>query len=210
MTMSRCKHCGARALPMQSACDYCGSAYARKAVEPIVPSPADPPPRGPRSHMHERFQRLLAHPDLSRYLREGPEQPVPEERREGVSKVMVVFALVAVIALTRGVGGDIRGLFRLPLMFFFLPLVFAIFRRRSRNRSFPASPLESEPARLMEVTEPWGRSQDPRPRALVEFPSGSRRFLRLRRDLVGQLKPEDMGVAFIKADVLIDFRRIPI
>ena len=213
--MSRCKHCGARALPLRSVCDYCGSAFASAQVESRAPEAQartsdEPPPRGRSEHLHERFQRLLNHPDLQRALAGGPSQPVPEERREGISKALGFFTVLAFFALTSGMFREFRYLLRGPAPIFLGLFVFLVVRRSSRNRSFPAAPLESEPARLMEVTEPWGREADPRPRALIELPGGSRRFLRLRRDLVGTLKPEDMGVAFIKADVLVDFQRIPI
>ena len=213
--MSRCKHCGARALPLSTACDYCGTSYSRSQVEargaePRAPGPDEPPPRGRTDRLHARFQALLSHPHLEEAMRAGPRHAVPEERREGISKALGFFTVIAFLAMASGFVRDFRFLLRTPAPIFLGMFVFLVMRRSSRNRAFPAAPLESEPARLMEVTEPWGRAADPRPRALLELPGGSRRFLRLRRDLVGELKPEDMGVAFIKADVLIDFHRLPV
>ncbi|HPF14146.1 MAG: hypothetical protein H6830_02700 [Planctomycetes bacterium] len=210
--MSRCKHCGARTLPLQTVCDYCGTAYptvGNADRESAPPRPAGPsPPRNKAEGGDWEMERLLSHPDLQQVIAEGPAFDVPVRRREGLPKGVLIFAFFALMAMTGSMRGVLRVGFPFPLAFVFLPVVFAVARRNSRDRSFPASPLEAVPARLMEVTEPWGRAQDPRPRAVLELASGRRRFLRLRRELIGELKPRDLGVAFIKADVLIDFRRL--
>ena len=215
--MTRCKHCGARALPLQTVCDYCGSPYPSAGDGVLRGRPigagegraSDANP-SPSETGDREFDRLLQHPELDRLLAAGPREPVPMERREGAplrGLLLLVFAGVALGAFSRSGLHSAGG----PMMiFFFLPAALSLLRRRGRDRSFPGAPLESIPARLLEVTEPWGRAQDPRPRALLETAPGQRRHLRLRRELVGELKRGDLGAAFIKADVLIDFRRVPL
>lgn len=214
--MSRCKHCGARALPLQTVCDYCGTPYRtsqdgswRADTPGAHPSPGQGPARAQSASTGDPvWDRLYAHPDLERFLDEGPEQPIPQERREGTplqGLILLIFAGIAMGAIaSRGVGGPQSGM----MLFFVVPALLSLGRRRRRDRAFPGAPLEATPARLLEVTEPWGRAQDPRPRALIETEPGRRRHLRLRRDLIGALRGGDCGVAFVKADVLVDFRRI--
>ncbi len=218
--MTRCKHCGARALPLQSVCDYCGTPYrSSRDGAWTVDTPGGRAGQDGLARVEGRrpknaasgddlWQQLYAHPDLERLLLEGPERPIPTERREGSplqALILLVFAGIAMGAIaSRGVGGAPSGM----MLFFAVPAVLSLMRRHRRGRAFPGAPLEATPARILEVTEPWSRTEDPRPRALIETEPGYRRHLRLRRDLIGALGRGDWGVAFVKADVLIDFRHL--
>ena len=212
--MTRCKHCGARKQALRSVCDYCGTPYqsgrdsAWSKDTPGAPSSVGgvhPPGEMPVS---DPWQRLATHPQLEAALREGPTRPVPSTRREAVpASSLALLAMVGAamgLMATGGIGGPSRPM----LLFVALPAVLSLLRRRRRRDAFPGAPLEALPARLLEVTEPWGRTQDPRPKAVLEVAPDRRRHLRLRRDLIGSLRPGDAGVAFVKADVLVDFRRL--
>ncbi|MEZ6006040.1 MAG: hypothetical protein R3F17_15240 [Planctomycetota bacterium] len=203
MNPNRCKHCGAPARVMRSYCDYCGTPYAHQEAaappQPDVPE-AQRVAEGP-------LAALLAHPDTARFLEQGPRRPVPTERREGRSPMRLVLLAVALFffisnapRLRLGHPGTVLPAGMLALI--------AVAHKRSRDRAtaFPGSPLEALPARIEEVTQPWNRTADPRPRVVLQLTDGRRRYLRLNRELVGELAPRDLGVAFLKADVMVDFR----
>jgi len=152
---------------------------------------------------------LLAHPDLQAVIEGGPRTPIPSARQEGTGVgqwILIAFAGWALsMVLRSGVSGPQGPLFLIMV----IPPVLTLMRRRDRAQSFPGAPVEAIPSRLSEATEPWGRTQEPRPRALLATHTGPR-HLRLRRDLIGKLGVGTYGVAFVKADVLIDFQTLPI
>ena len=126
-TMSRCKHCGARTLPLQTVCDYCGTAYptvGHADRESAPPRPAGPsPPRNKAEGGDWEMERLLSHPDLQQVIAEGPAFDVPVRRREGLPKGVLIFAFFALMAMTGSMRGVLRVGFPFPLAFVFLPVV---------------------------------------------------------------------------------------
>ncbi len=201
--MRRCKHCGARFLIPRSGCDYCGTPVGQGFEYPVQgPEQAKDSPSG--------FEHLLQHPDLARVIEEGPRAKVPKkrERHSGGGFVLLIF-LVLMLRKTGGLSRLQEG----PGIIILIAVVLvglSIRRKRARERAYPGTHLESLPSRLLEFS-PESVSPGRRPlKVLIELASGERRRLQFRGEGADLWKTGDYGVAHIKANVLVEFRRLKV
>ena len=201
--MSRCKHCGARSIPFRKVCDYCGTP-ADQGFE--NPTQGEKDPGSPGSGTD--FERLMAHPDLARIVQAGPQVEPPRQRREGFPKELLLLAFFGFVFWKSGGSAKLNsGVSVVPLLFVGLTIV-AMLRRRSRTKSFPGTHVESLPVRVNEVQtdEHWPRAGTVK--VMVEMQSGERRRLLYRGTGNEQWAARDMGVAHIKANVLVEFHKL--
>lgn len=225
-TATHCEHCGA-AVRTENAvfCEYCGTKLPERSVPPQAGTTAPGSPFGDRP---ARFSALHVHPE-----REALQTADVDLARHAVGLgLQVVFLIVFVVialtmaggACTMGVGADAMGV---PGgnwaggMFMLVPLLIggvgvamlvALLRRSAR---FASSPLERlDRLWIDERTELSGGGGDSSAKttyyATLEAEDGGRREFTVGGKLTGRCSPGDMGVAFVKGDVLVDFRRVSV
>jgi hypothetical protein len=201
--MSRCKHCGAQAIPLRKVCDYCGTPQAQGYEYPVGVSK-----QASTEGNQIGFQRLLAHPELQALLSSGPRAPLPTKRSERFPRGLAVCALFAFIFWKSGAAGQmIEGFLAVPLIFVVVAFLVMV-RRRGRDKAFPGTHVESIPARILgtQNDEIWPKTGWVR--VTIEQESGERRLLRYRGLGSEAWKESDFGVAHIKANVLVEFNHL--
>lgn len=196
--MSACTQCDARLLPLQNYCDHCGT-----PVKGAAPVPAEG---------SDAFTRLAADPALERALGEGPRVPPPPARPDHPQMAYILFAAVlgfAMLYFFQDGPPKSTGVWAIPLVAL-LPLLGGWTRRKGRSKSYRDAPLESFPARIQSVEAPSGSGRSSRATLDLVTRGGQRRRLRHSGVLWSELNPGDLGAAFVKADVLVDFRRVDV
>jgi hypothetical protein len=134
----------------------------------------------------------------------------PGKRREGPPKQLIALVVLAVIFWKSGAFETARGVTAVAPIVFLGLVVLSLLRRRSRQKAYPGTHVESLPVRIAEVE---GDSHWPRQgwvNVMVRQPSGERRRLRYRASGEESWKADDMGAAHIKANVLVEFHHLPV
>jgi hypothetical protein len=201
--MSRCKHCGAQAIPLRKVCDYCGTPQAQGFEYPVGDSKQASTGGGQNG-----FQRLLEHPEMQALLSSGPRAPLPTKRSEGFPRGLPVFALFAFIVWKSGTPGQVLGGFSAVPLFFVVVALLVMLRRRNRAKAFPGTHVESLPVRILGTPSDDIWPKTGWVRVTVEQESGERRLLRYRGLGNETWKEGDFGVAHIKANVLVEFNHL--
>lgn len=150
----------------------------------------------------------MAHPDLQGLLSAGPQVEPPRVRQEGIPKEWFMVAFFGFIFWKSGGPAKLNeGMSVVPLIFMCL-MVVAVLRRRSRGKAFPGTHVESLPVRIhgIETDGHWPRAGWVK--VSLETQSGERRRLRYLGNGNERWATRDMGVAHIKANVLVEFHRL--
>jgi hypothetical protein len=208
MIALKCPACGAKlAEASASDCIYCGAVLA--AAEAPVPAAASQ-----TLSLSERFAAAERHPGFRQLQRHEPSSG-PHLVQNAVGLVGgVVFAAIA-LALSSGfVNNEFFGLMRfMPLLFVAVGVGMVIFYL-SRMTKLVSSPLERRTALIADKrTEvSGGGNSDARTRYFVtlEFKDGRREEYDVSGDLTGQVASGDVGVAYLKGQTVLDFRRLQV
>ncbi len=211
-SLTTCPHCDAKLRSRHQAyCEYCGGA---------LPAP-EPTTSGERraDDLARRFEELRRHPDLPELLRHNPSgQGLVLQSGCGVA-FMVVFVVIA-LAITgvfAGVGGMAAGPF--GSLFGVVPLLMAgigvvgLVIAVKRLKAVSLSPLRRVPAVVLgkrtHVSGGGDSSQTSTQHYVtLETESGQRVECHVSGRVSGLLKEGDLGIAFLKARHLLDFRRL--
>lgn len=197
---TNCPHCGARPRSVREFCEYCGgllpggeSTTASAAVE---------------SHA-QRFERLVGHPSFAKLLNQRP-----SAAGSGANSIVGAVFIAAFIVATalmllerRPAGALILG----PIAILVFAVVMLV-RVIKRGRRLATSELVAHPAIVVgERTQVDGGGEGSRhTRWFVTLASrdGQLTELATSRSLTGRVTAGDIGVAYVKADHLIDFERV--
>jgi hypothetical protein len=225
-TATHCEHCGAAVRTANAVfCEYCGTKLPERSVPPQSSTTAPASPFGDRA---TRFSALHVHPE-----REALQTAEVNLARHALGlgfqvAFLIVFVVIALTmaggACTMGAGASAMGV---PGgkwaggMFTLVPLLIGgvgvamLVALLSRSARFASSPLERlDRLWIDERTEISGGSGDSSASttyyATLESADGQRREFKVGGKLTGRCSPGDMGVAFVKGDVLVDFRRVPV
>ena len=181
--MSSYPSCGAWRLPLANSCSLCG---AESQSVPI----GDPVAR--------TLRRLGAGPAFAQAKSAGARRPAPLTHRE--CPPLAFFALLAGATLW------LLPLARLPI---FACLCLALLWQRQKQRHYQSRSLQGLAAYVLSA-DPWeGPGRRQQGLARLQFSNGQRRGLRLPSSIPLQLKPGDYGAAFVRGDLLLDFRSLP-
>ncbi len=206
MAPTNCHHCGA-AVRSRTArfCEFCGTELVREDA---------PRARTPDESRRERFELLRRHPDLEPGLRHTPDVRVPKINPGLlIMGPLVIAFLIFFVAQAGNMGA--------PIFFFIVPAIMfvaianAMFRSVQRGTRVRAARWERLPAIVVdERTRVSGGGKNSRAStsyfATLEFEDGARREYRVTPKLSGDLSDEDAGIAYVKHDTLLEFRRISV
>lgn len=206
MAPTECHHCGA-AVRSRTArfCEFCGTELVH-----------DDAPRAqtPDESRRERFELLRRHPDLESGLRHTPQVRVPtiSTGLVFVGPLVIAFLVFFVVQANN---------MRAPIIFFIVPAIMfvaianTIFRSVQRGSRVRAARWERLPAIVVdERTRVSGGGKNSRATtsyfATLEFEDGARREFRVSPRLAGDITGDDAGIAYVKHDALLEFRRISV
>jgi hypothetical protein len=200
-----CPQCGARPRTAGALnCEYCGTLLVDGA-----------PPPSPHGDLRRRFQRLEQHPDLPQLLRHEP----PTKRESTTRALNVVFAIVFVVIPLVMAGFFAITVVGLPLSIFPLAVaalgIWLLRKALRRQRRFRDAPLLRVPRLVVdERTHVSGGHQSSPARTryyvTLQAPDGSRTEQRVHASLAGRMSQGDMGLAYIKDDLLLAFARLEV
>jgi hypothetical protein len=165
-----------------------------------------------------RFDRVLAHPDYA----SAPEQPVmPADAGLGIAEVVmplmlsvfgIVFLLIAVGLLV-----DVHAPLVVTILFIGVALIFVVggVKMSARLVDFRNAPISRVVAVIVkERTEVSGGGENSQASttyfATLQTRDSERIEYLTYRSLVGRLAVDDIGVAYVKANTLVEFIRFDV
>ncbi len=198
-----CTNCGA-SIRRKSArnCEYCGTELD---IPPLPPAPSD------EDVVEHRFRRLEAHPDRRRLMRY---RPSASKHKAGLIAMLVFSVLwtggaVAISGVARRIDG---GFSFFPRLFVLIGVGFFLYALKRLIR-FSKAPLDAYPASVVGervVVHSGGHNSAGNAGYYVslEYPNGSREELSTNARTQGEVSRGDFGVAYIQAEVLLEFKRV--
>jgi hypothetical protein len=208
-TASACPTCNA-SLTAASArfCAYCGTA---------LPQPERSAALAGEERTQARFAALREHPRLARLMRRSPSAASATAGYGCQAAFGVLFtAVAAMIGLTllgSGFGGGSPKVVLLVPLLFVGVGVFVVAAGARRAQQLATAPTRRLPVRIAdERVEVAGGGNDSRARTTyyvtVEDEHGRRTEYAAAADVAAAAAPDDMGIAYVKAFLLLDFQRV--
>ncbi|MBL8859174.1 MAG: hypothetical protein JNL28_11750 [Planctomycetes bacterium] len=200
---TNCPHCGARAKEVGPYCAFCGSLLPR--VEPQVPAVAHP------LSAAQRFERLEQHASFPELLKQRPSASGPIASGVFGSIFLLGFVVLAgvMVALFRPAGA----LILFPIVIGLVGLVMLV-RVFGKTAELATAELIARSALIAgERTETSGGGDGPtttRYFVTLEDSEGARSEFEASGNVAGRVTQGDIGVAYIKADRLIEFKRVQV
>jgi len=209
-TSSTCLHCGAKLRKRSQAyCEYCGA-----------PLPGDGAPTYVERREEEsagRFQALREHAELPELLRREVSSTALVASGAFASVFAVVFVMVALgmtgvfgsVGFKAG-GGPGMAFGIVPMLIAGAGILIAA-KSIAYTRRIASSPLRRRPALVVDERTSMRGSRKHRHvvnHVTLEFEDGSREEVATKGSVAGKVARDDMGVAYLKADQLLDFARL--
>lgn len=211
----RCGQCGA---PFQAAeeryCSYCGTQRPPSPSAPVLPDRA------------ARFAAARADPRLSELMRHEPSTAGHTFGAAFSLVFLVVFCVIAAIMATAfggfgvavghavagpsgGVGGALFGLVPLLILGGGIFMVVTVGRRLFR---FQSAALERRLARVLDerIAVSGGENSTTTCFTTLEWEDKSRREFQNHARLAGKMTRDDLGLAYFKGDILLEFERLDV
>ncbi|MDZ4772416.1 MAG: hypothetical protein SGI72_04700 [Planctomycetota bacterium] len=197
--ITKCPQCGARPRSSAKYCEFCGT---QQPLAPLADSPAV------ESH-EQRFERLERDIAFTTSMQKRPSAAGPVANSAFAALFMAGFIVLAgMMTFAFAPAGP---LMLLPL-FILLVGVVLFLRTLGKGAQLATSELIAQPAIIAgERTRVDGGSDGPghtRYFVTLEARDGKRTEFNATGSLVGRVKEGDIGVAYIKADYLLDFERV--
>ena len=185
-------------------CGHCGTA---------LPVREDAPPSSvPFADKAQRFEALAGNEQTARWMATTPQPP-------STAKDMIGAFIGLFIAVTVGIVGAVAMASACPPMGL-LPLVIAgalaykILQQMKRTAENDRAPLVRKPSLVVEERTKISGNDDSstttRYYTTLEYETGERQEFETAGEMAGKLTAGDMGVAFVKGDLLIEFGRVPV
>ena len=209
-----CPRCGAARASRSGArfCEFCGSEFPAASA----PTELDPRLEAPA----RRFAKLAAHPDYAALLAKRPSSAAPlAQGLVGLVAAVVVLVMGAVAlnafrTQSAWIGSSHAGWASFVPYVVIGVGVLLVARVLGRTTRFAASPLEARPALVVdERTQVRGGGDAPATTVYfvtLEDEGGRRRECAASGSVAGRVTRGDMGVAYVRADQLIDFERVAV
>lgn len=208
--LRECGNCGAVAKRAEDRfCAYCGA----ELPVPEEERPIRVEVVGPLGDLETRFARLAEHPDLARLMRYTPGTAKPAVGLYGGVVAAGCFTVVAL--LLTGFFGVLAGpLAIFPIAFVIIGVVIFVKSLQKATR-YTAAELKREPAAILdERTRVSGGGENSSAStayfATLQFPGGRREEYAVDGRTAGIVTKGDLGVAYLKSDVLVDFKRVEV
>jgi hypothetical protein len=208
---TKCPECGARVKDRDATfCQYCGTK---------LPDAGRPPAPGPLGDVDRRLDELMRRPETAALMKHTPSS---SSHRGGIAAQGVFFLLFAVIALfIMFMGGkiDTPGPSGTDNVFVIVPIAFAAIGIGGflftllKGTSFSRSRLARLAAAIAgERTRVSGGGGNSHARTTyyvtLQGPGGRRHEFDASDRVSGMVTTGDVGIAYVKAGVLLDFKRV--
>lgn len=206
----KCGNCGGVAARADDRfCAYCGTELPRPSSEQTVRVEVV----GPFGDLDERFERLKAHASYPQWMRWTPSTAGHAVGLYGGAVFAVVF-IVSSIFMT-GVFGVLAGPMALFPLGFVAVGVFLLIKTVGRATRYSSAPLVRLPAAVLdERTEVSGGGENSSASttyyASLQFPDRRRHEFVVDGRTAGEVARGDVGIAYLKSDVLVAFRRVDV
>jgi hypothetical protein len=219
MSLTHCPACGGKVPhPPPAVCTYCGA-----ALHP----PASPPAAGarpPALALKERLDALARHPRFSDLLRREPGAGAQYFQWGATAAVGVVFATIALFMFSTarsvthfpaGATDSFGSIFGLVCLFFVAVGVLVVASSMKKTAAFAAAPLERLQALVADKrTEVSGggdgSAATTRYFVTIETGDGRRLEVGAAGKVAGKAVAGDVGIAYVKGGVLLDFERVQV
>ncbi|MFT7485901.1 MAG: hypothetical protein ACI9F9_001753 [Candidatus Paceibacteria bacterium] len=203
----KCSHCAAPALDSESRfCSYCGSELPRSEERPTVSA-------SPHETLAQRFKALDAHHGLDQMLQHQP-------RSSSVASGMYAQSIGGLLFTGIAIGVSFLFFTVAPPLAFIPLIIVAIglwitIGGLQRSANFRAAPLRRFSAALIDerVKVSGGGSNSSASTsyfATLQVPGGGRTEYQVSEDIASRVAPGDIGLAFAKDTVLLDFLVVPV
>ena len=210
---TRCSNCGAMPSRVDARfCDCCGTELPHPE-RAAVPDAAGAPtaPNSPEE-IERRFSLLDRHPDVP-----GLKALHAPHHRAPIA-LPILFASLALFGAI-GIGLALSStVFLGPLAI--VPLVLIVIavagigHTMLKTRAFNMAPVQHIPALVVDertkITSVGSSTAQANTFATLQFPDGTRHELRTHDAVCGKITTGDMGIAFVKAGLLVDFGRVSV
>ena len=201
-----CPNCGAGVARERARfCEYCGTELPkpeRTPVQPVVVSPF--------GDKEQRFAALSAHERLDALMRHRPSSAgAAAGMAFGLGFAIVFTAISAVITVMFALAAGPCAAF--PLLFVLLGVGLIVVTMK-KGADFASSKTEPRPALVLDerTAVSGGENTSTRYYLTLEFPDGERSEFEVKGSLSGELTTGDMGIAYTRSDVLLDFQRVAV
>lgn len=204
----KCPNCGA--LPSSSDlrfCGYCGTELPEAAMRAAALVHA------PLGDIEARFLALEAHPSVPQLLKHRPRTSRAAASMLGQAVVGMIFTGVSVVILIMfaAVAGPLAVF---PLIAVGVGVAMTIGGLK-KSVSYNSSPLERKRAAIVdERVKVNGGGNNSRATttyfASLRFSDSKRKEFEVPEELAGDLAPGDVGIAFVKGEILVDFLRVDV
>ena len=199
-----CPNCGAHIPRIRAKfCEFCGTELPRDEPEKEIPLVVD--------QTRARFELLQDHEDLEELLAHRPSTG-SHTAQMGCGIAFPIFFIAVSLGITMvfgKVGGPIAFV---PFMFVVVGVVL-LFSNIKKAADFSSAELEAVPALVVDerIQVSGGgenRSASTTYYAMLEFEDGRRKEFTIQSGTASKVAPNDMGVAYVKGDHLLEFRRV--
>jgi len=203
--VTKCPHCGARAKEIGPFCAFCGSRL------PQIETPIAAPVLAVVESKASKFRRLEAHPQFAELLARQPSAAGPIAAGMFGTVAMIGFVILAIVmvSLFRNAGA----LILFPIVIGAIGLL-ALIRQFGKTAQLATAETVAKPILIAdERSEERGSGDDSRSThyfVTLEDREGLRTEYEASGNLSGRVTQGDIGVAYIKADRLIEFARVPL
>jgi len=206
----KCGNCGAVAARADDRfCAYCGTELPRPEPAQTVRVEVV----GPFGDLDERFERLKAHPSYAQWMRRTPSTAGHAIGLYG-GAIFAVFFIVVSLFITSMFGALAGPMAIFPLGFVAVG-VFLLVKMLGRANRYTSAPLLRTPAAVLDertevsgggknssASTPYYATLQPPDRLRHEFAADGR--------TAGDVTRGDVGIAYLKSDVLVEFQRVDV
>lgn len=203
----RCASCSGTLSHEMTECPYCG---AVRADAPI----ASPPPSSPTPPtVEERLAAIREQADFATWMRHSPSM-TGHVAGTGVAVVFLVVFIGVAIFMTTMFQMAPAPMSYFPLLFVAFG-IFGLFSVLKKSASFAKSPLERTPAHVLDerVSVSGGGKNSSASTAYyvtLTREDGNRQEFQTTGKIAGVITRDDVGVAYVKGEHLLDFRRVQV
>lgn len=205
-----CDDCGARATRIDARfCEFCGAELPRlKSAPPAGPG-------GVSQRAAARFEALEVHPETERLMAFTPEDAGKASTRTvifGVFFVVLWLSMGSVIIAGFSMAPGPMVLFPIAIVGFGTVMVVG---KAVQYRNFRNAPIKKQPALIVdERIEVSGggknNSVSTQNYTTLEHPGGGRTEVKSIPSASSQAHPGDIGIAYLRANTLVYFGRVPV